>query len=74
MGSLVDELRDDRPPSGRRCYTCDFLAEREDKAEWDAAFADKSITISSLHRAMVKRGFQYTDSGVSHHRRAGHAG
>lgn len=66
---LLSELKADRAaPSG--CTVCAWLSTRDEseRAEWAQAFADKSISVAALHRAMKKRGYTLTDAPVVTHR------
>jgi hypothetical protein len=70
----LDELKSDRPSSGKVCSVCAFISSRDkaEQAEWSAAFADLTISANAIYRAMKARGFRFSDSVVGKHRRAAH--
>lgn len=67
--SLLEELRADQP-TGVGCSVCTFLETRPEpeQAEWAEAMKDRTISNSTIHRALRKRGFTLTPSPVRSHR------
>lgn len=67
--TLLDELRADGAKRSS-CAACDWLDSRspDERAEWQQAMSDKSISAPTIWRAMVKRGFTLTDYAVKRHR------
>lgn len=42
-----------------------------DREQFDAALADASFTLSSIHRAMKAMGYEFGESAVKRHRAGG---
>jgi hypothetical protein len=67
---LFDELEADQSPTRTQCSIGALLATLEDRAQWDAAFANPKYSGASLVRALKRRGYKVTEQPVLRHTRA----
>lgn len=67
--TLAERLAAAARPPGTACMVGTWLTGRPDRAEWDAAFRDRSWSHRVIHDLMKEDGFTGTRAPVERHRK-----